>query len=192
MNKPVRNIFDKQAVAVEAASFMSAVSPTRRRVDVDNLAYVAFDLPEYSRNGLGKAIGRVTRYMPQGRVSEKEKVVGAVCIAAIVCADSTRDHILYQDMNPKVLGASQPAVIAYLPATVQRYLSANGWSFDMQALAGAYYCANGITLERDEDIEGFVATVLQYPLQAHYLESNPLRTLLDNDMGSVVDWKKVL
>jgi hypothetical protein len=161
-------------------------------VDVDNSAIVAFDLPEYSRNGLGRAIGRVTRYMPQGRISEKEKVEGAVCIAAIFCSDSTRDHILYQDMNPKVLGTSQQAMIACLPATVQRYLSANGWSFDMQALAGAYYCANGITIERDEDIEGFAASVLQYPLQAHYLESNPLRTLLDNETGIVVDWKKVL
>ncbi len=192
MNKPAKNLFEKVSIPVEAASFMSAVNPSRRRVDLDNFAFVAFDLPEYSRNGLGKAIGRVVRYMPHGRVSELLKIQGAVCIAAIFGSDTTREHILYQDMNPKLLALSQQALIEFLPASAQRYLSANGWALDMQALAGAYLVANGLTVDRDEDIEGFAAKVLQYPLQAHYLESNPLRTLLDNETGCVVDWKKVL
>jgi hypothetical protein len=85
------------AVKAKTNAFGNYIDPDRTLVDLPNMVIVELDVPEYERNGLGRMLAKTLRY-------EFQDLNRFGCEAMSIGADSSRAHMVYEDMKPRVLG----------------------------------------------------------------------------------------
>jgi hypothetical protein len=145
-------------------------------VDLPNGALVLVDLSEYRREGLGKALLRVIRFRFEdkrdGKSGKFDGQFGAK--GASVCADSTRDIMVYADMNPVVVGLDNAEIRTNAPQHLsQRLYAEQLFPFELHTLA----------LLRSTDYPNYddlIAFVKHYHERASWIESHPMDVTFDN------------
>lgn len=182
--------FDVQKMAVKAktVAFGNFVDPERKLVDLPNLVLVAVELPEYSRNGLGKMLAKTVRY----EFTDLDGQFG--CEGMSVGAESSRAHMLYEDMNPVVLGTFEE-VTSKAPA-IAKILYARHFAPEIVALGVYAGTEMGIDPEKPEDVAKLISFVNKYYRRASYMEAHPMEVRMSNIEALVgeskpFDWTRI-
>lgn len=162
--------FDKQGfIPAKTATFGNFIDPDRELVDIQHRSLVLVDLPEYARNGLGRAlIGRVVRY----HFSDID-AYGAEGMS--IGADTSRGFMLYRDMNPVVVGATHAEAQANsgAPEATLKALYQRGLPIELVTL-GALRHAEFATVDE------LVANIEAYHARASWMELHPVETRFQN------------
>lgn len=155
-----------RAIKARTTAFGNFVNPDRQLVDVPNLALIEVDLPEYARNGLGRALLQVVRYHFQDidRYGAEGMSIGA---------DSSRGHMIFADMNPVVVGLTHSAAQQCAPWDTLKALSQLDLPHELITL-GALRC------KQFDSIKKLLAFIELYYQRATWIEANPLEVRFSN------------
>jgi hypothetical protein len=162
------------------------VDRERKLADIPHQALVLVDLPEYARNGLGRALlGRVVRYH-----FEDIDTFGAEGMS--IGADTSRGFLIYEDMNPVVVGQNHQDAQekSGAPADVIRALYQRGLPPELITLGALRAKDFGST-------EELIAFVERYHARATWMELHPVEVRFQNievetgDDG-VFDWDRLI
>lgn len=179
--------FDKQSfIAAKTTTFGNFIDPDRELVDIGHQSLVLVDLPEYARNGLGRAlIGRVVRY----HFSDID-AYGAEGLS--IGADTSRGFLIYKDMNPVVVGKTHAEAQAHsgAPETTLQALYQRDLPIELVTL-GALRHAEFAT------VDDLVAHIEAYHARASWMELHPVETRFQNieaqtDSEATFDWEHLL
>jgi hypothetical protein len=173
-------------IEARTTTFGNFVDPDRELVDIEHQSLVLVDLPEYARNGLGRALlGRVVRYhfSDLSAFGSEGMSIGA---------DTSRGFLIYRDMNPVVVGknhteaqANSGAPEATIKALYQRKLPIE--LVTLGALRHAEF----------ESVDALVADIEQYHARASWMELHPVETRFQNIEAQTgtetpFDWDRLL
>lgn len=156
-------------IAAKTTTFGNFVDPDREMVDVEHQSLVLVDLPEYARNGLGRALlGRVVRYHFDdiGAFGSEGMSIGA---------DTSRGFLIYKDMNPVVVGKThaEAQVASGAPEATIKALYQRGLPIELVTL--------GALRHGDYDsVDALVAAVEEYHARASWMELHPVETRFQN------------
>lgn len=154
------------AVKANTAQFSSYIDSSRALFDAPSMSLIEVDLPEYARNGIGRALMRVMRY----------HLADAGCFAlegVSIAADSSRGHVIYQDMNPVVLGSSHAEIQAAAPPELIAELYQQGLPIELVTL-GALRCRHF-----DGSVE-LLEFIDKYHGRASWMEAHALDVIFSN------------
>lgn len=171
------------AVKAKTTAFGNYIDPDREMVDVPNLALVEVDLPEYERNGLGRALLKVVRYH-----FENIDKYGAEGMS--IGASSSRGQMIYADMNPVVVGQTHSEVQDKAPADVIKALYQHGLPIELVTL-GALRHAQFATVDQ------LIAFIDMYYKRASWMESHPVEVRFANIEAltgdtAIFDWPRLI
>jgi hypothetical protein len=151
------------------------------------MVLIEVDLPEYERNGLGRMVAKTLRYdfVDIGQIG---------CEAMSIGADSSRAHMIYEDMNPVVLGSFED--VEKLSPAIAKVLYQRRHGPEMVALGVRVGVAMGINPEASEDVAKLVAFLNKYHRRASWMESHNMEVRMAN-MEALVgnpapfDWVRI-
>lgn len=166
------------AITAKTSAFGNYIDSDRVLVDVPNLSLVEVDLPEYNRNGLGRALLKVVRY--QFTDIEKFGAEGLV-----IGADSSRGHIVYADMNPQVVGMTHTEVQDRAPAEIIKALYQRKLPIELVSLGALRYA-------QFKTVDALVDFIDRYHARASWMEIHPVEVRFSNIEGTPFDWASVL
>jgi hypothetical protein len=177
----------EMAIKAKTTAFGNYIDPDRKLVDLPNMVLVEVDEPEYERNGLGRMVAKTLRYdfVDIGQVG---------CEAMSIGADSSRAHMIYEDMNPKVLGTF--ADVERLSPEVARVLYQRRYGPEMVALGVLRGVAMQIDPSSPDDVSKLVAFLNKYHRRASWMESHHMEVRMAN-MEALVgnpmpfDWVRI-
>jgi hypothetical protein len=172
-----------EAVKAKSTAFGNYIDLERKLADLPHLAFVEVDVPEYTRSGLGRVLMRVVRYHFQD--IDKYGVEGMS-----LGADSSRGHMIYEDMNPTVVGMSHEEIQSRVPGDVLKPLYAEGLSVELVSLAVLRHARFASAAE-------LLAEVSQFHRRASWLEAHPVEVRFANieaasGEASAFDWERLL
>jgi hypothetical protein len=175
------------AVKATSAAFGNYIDPERKLVDLPNMTLVEVDVPEYARNGLGRMLAKTLRYefVDLGKIG---------CEAMSIGADSSRAHMVYEDMNPTVVG-SFAEVEAKSPA-IAKALYERRFGPEMVALGVLRGVEMGIDAQDVEGIARLVSFLQKYYRRASWMESHAMDVRMANmeemlGNGAPFDWVRI-
>ena len=166
------------AINTSTRAFGNFIDPERELVELPNLALVEVDLPEYQRNGLGRALLKVVRY----NFTDLNKL-GAEGLS--ICADRSTGHVVYADMNPTVVG-SHDEIQKRLPQDLRESLYQRKYTIEMVSLAALRHDQFG-------DLEKTIAFIELYRRRATWMETHTTEVRFANveesmGLGEAFDW----
>ena len=171
------------AVKAKTAAFGNFIDPDREMVDVPNLSLVEVDLPEYERNGLGRALLKVVRYHFED--IDKHGAEGMS-----IGANSSRGQMIYADMNPVVVGQTHTEVQEKAPAEVVKALYQRGLPIELVTLGALRHA-------QFPNIDELVKFIDLYHKRASWMESHPVEVRFANieamtGDAAVFDWPRLI
>lgn len=175
------------AVKAKTTAFGNYIDPERKLVDLPNMVLVEVDVPEYERNGLGRMVAKTLRY-------EFTDIGQIGCEAMSIGADGSRAHMIYEDMQPTVLGTFAE-VEAKSPA-IAKVLFQRRYGPEMVALGVLRGVAMNINPESPEDVAKLVAFLNKYHRRASWMEAHNMEVRMAN-MEALVgnpapfDWVRI-
>lgn len=177
----------KWAVQAKATAFGNYIDPDRMLIDLPNMVFVELDVPEYERNGLGRMIAKTLRY-------EFMDLKRFGCEAMSIGADSSRPHMIYEDMRPVVLGTFTE-VQDKAPA-IAKALYERRYGPEMVALGVASAISMKVDPANVEDMARLVAFLNKYHRRASWMESHSMEVRMANmealvGAGSAFDWARI-
>lgn len=164
VNKPVA----EWAVKAKTTAFGNFIDPDRVLVDVQNLAVVELTVPEYERNGLGTMVAKIIRYE---FVDIKRHGAEAMSIGA----DTSRPHMVYEDMKPKVWGSFE-AVVAEAPE-IAKALVERRYGPEMVVVGVIKALELGIAVD---EIPRLIAFLNKYHRRASWMETHGMEVRMAN------------
>lgn len=169
------------AIKTSTRAFGNFIDPERDLVELPNLALVEVDLPEYQRNGLGRALLKVVRY----DFTDLNKL-GAEGLS--ICADRSTGHVVYADMNPTVVG-THDEIQERLPKEVREALYQRKYTIEMVSLAALRY-------EQFGDLEKTIDFIEMYRRRATWMETHTTEVRFANveeslGCGEPFDWDRI-
>ncbi|WP_298595211.1 hypothetical protein [uncultured Zoogloea sp.] len=175
------------AVKAKTTAFGNYIDPERKLVDLPNMVLVEVDVPEYERNGLGRMVAKTLRY-------DFTDIGQIGCEAMSIGADGSRAHMIYEDMQPTVLGTFAE-VEAKSPA-IAKVLFQRRYGPEMVALGVLRGVAMNINPESPEDVAKLVAFLNKYHRRASWMEAHNMEVRMAN-MEALVgnpapfDWVRI-
>jgi len=173
------------AISARTTAFGNLVDTDRALADLPHLSLVLVDLPEYSRNGLGRALMKVVRYHFQD-------IDTFGCEGMSIGADTSRGMMIYEDMNPIIVGQSHDEAQAKfnVSAEVIKALYQRKLPIELVTLA-ALRAGEFATTEQ------LVEFVEMYHARASWMELHPVEVRFQNieaEMGdkATFDWARLL
>jgi hypothetical protein len=175
------------AVKAKTNAFGNYIDPDRTLVDLPNMVIVELDVPEYERNGLGRMLAKTLRY-------EFQDLNRFGCEAMSIGADSSRAHMVYEDMKPRVLGTF--AQVEELSPAIAKVLFERKYGPEMVALGVVRGLAIGTDPTRDEDVERLLTDLARYHRRASWMESHPTEVRFANmealvGEGASFEWARI-
>jgi hypothetical protein len=176
------NATHANSVKAKTTAFGNFVDIDRSLVDLPNLSLVEVDLPEYERNGLGRALLKVIRYNFEdiGQYGVEGMSIGA---------DSSRGQMVYADMNPVLVGLTHSQVQEEAPTELIKMLYERQLPLELVTLA---------VLRRTQfdGIESLVKFVEMYHQRASWLERHPVEVRFANIEAMTghpvaFDWERI-
>lgn len=171
------------AIKVKSFIFGNSVDPQRKLVDMPDATLVEVDLPEYERNGLGRALLKVVRYY-----FEDLNCYGVEGMS--IGADTSRGFMIYEDMKPRVVGATHSEALEHAPPDLVKALFAKKLPMELITLG---------VLRRDDfpDVEALLEFIEMYHQRASWMESHPCEVHMSNvesETGdrAVFDWPRIV
>lgn len=153
-------------IKAKVSAFGNFIDPDRKLVDLPNMALVEVDLPEYARNGLGRALMKVMRYQFTD--------LGAFGVEGMsLCAETSRGQMIYEDMNPQMVGLTHTEVQNRAPKELIKSLYAGNLPIEMITLAALRH-------QDFPDLDALVAFLDKYHRRASWLESHPVEVRFAN------------
>lgn len=170
-------------VKAKTAVFGNYINLDREIVDVPHLSLVEVDLPEYERNGLGRALLKVVRY----HFEDYDKR-GAEGMS--IGANSSRGHMIYADMNPVVVGHTHTEVQEKAPAEVVQALYRRGLPIELVTLGALRHA-------QYQNIDELVQFIGLYHKRASWMESHPVEVHFANIRAmtgdaAMFDWPRLI
>lgn len=171
------------AVPAKTTAFGNFIDPDRKLFDAPSMSLIEVDLPEYTRNGLGRVLMKVIRY-------EFTDIKQFGLEGMSIGADTSRGHMIYEDMNPVVVGATHSEAQAKAPAEVVKMLYQQGLPLELVTL-GALRHAEFPT---DAELLGFLE---KYHARASWMETHSVEVRFSNLAAltgdeEVFDWDRLL
>lgn len=150
-------------------SYCQNIEPERSLADLPHLAIVMVDLPHYQRAGLGSTLMKVIRYQftDIGEFGAEGMSLGA---------DTSSRHLIYQDMNPVVVGQSLDEVIAQAPDVLVTELHQRQLPPEMIALA----CLHAKDADQELSMDELMAFLNEYHQKSSWLEAHPIEVKFKN------------
>ncbi|CND61757.1 hypothetical protein ACQIBV_004223 [Yersinia enterocolitica] len=105
-------------IQIKLNFFGHTADPERRTFDCPHMAWVLVDNPYFIQHNLGQALIRINRY-----VIEDDKQ--PVCIGKIVGARTLSSAVVYEDLNPVLLGMKLKSFADSVPAILRVALYAH-------------------------------------------------------------------
>ncbi len=145
-------------IAAKTTTFGNFVDPDRELVDIAHQSLVLVDLPEYARNGLGRALlGRVVRYhfADLDAYGSEGMSIGA---------DTSRGFLIYKDMNPVVVGKTHAEAQANsgAPDALIKELIQRGLPIELVTLGALRH-------DDFDSVDTLVADIEQYHARASWM-----------------------
>lgn len=171
------------AVKAKTTAFGNYIDPDRTLFDAPNLALVEVDLPEYERNGLGRALLKVVRFHFTD--------IGAYGIEGLsVGADSSRGIMVYEDMNPRVVGLTHSQAQADAPPELVRALFQAKLPNELITIGALRHAQFG-------SANSLIEFIRMYHARASWMEVHPAEVRLQNmealiGAPSEFDWARLL
>ncbi len=182
------NKFDAKTgfIVAKTTTFGNFVDPERKLVDVGHQSLVLVDLPEYARNGLGRALlGRVVRY----RFDDID-AFGSEGMS--IGADTSRGFLIYADMHPVVVGTTHTEAQAAsgAPDATIEALYKRGLPIELVTLGALRHA-------EFETVDALVANIEAYHARASWMELHPVETRFQNIEAlagneAQFDWDRLL
>lgn len=175
------------SVPAKTTAFGNYIEPERKLIDLPNMVLVEMDSPEYARNGLGRMIAKTIRY-------DFVDIQQIGCEAMSIGADSSRAHMVYEDMNPVVLGTFSD-VEAKSPA-ISKVLFQRRFGPEMIAIGVLRGLEMKINPELPEDVAKLVAVLNKYHRRASWMEAHAMEVRMANMEAMVgnaapFDWVRI-
>lgn len=177
----------KQAIKAKTTAFGNYIDPDRKLIDLPNMVLVELTVPEYERNGLGRMVAKTLRY-------DFTDIGQIGCEAMSIGADSSRAHMVYEDMEPVALGTFAE-VEAKAPA-IAKVLYQRRYGPEMIALGVLRGIEMEINPESAEDVARLVAFLNKYHRRASWMETHGMEVRMAN-MEALVgnpapfDWVRI-
>ena len=177
----------KSATTAKTTAFGSVIDPVRKLLALPGMVYVELDVPEYTRNGLGRMIAKVLPY----NFSDTEQQLSE---AVSVGADASRSHVIYEDMHPTVFGTLSE-VLSKNPV-IARELYARHYGPEMVAVGIIISARMGLNFNEPESLARLLSFLETYSCRASWMESNILEVRLANAQalvgeGASFDWAQI-
>ncbi len=175
------------AVKAKTNAFGNYIDPDRKLVDLPNMVIVELDVPEYERNGLGRMVAKTLRY-------EFQDLGQFGCEAMSIGADSSRAHMVYEDMKPRVLGTF--AKVEEMSPPIAKLLFERGYGPEMVALGVVRGLALDIDVSRQDGVERLLLDLARYHRRASWMESHPTEVRFANmealvGEGAPFEWARI-
>lgn len=177
------NFGDKNsAVKAKTTAFGNYIDPDRTLFDAPNLALVEVDLPEYQRNGLGRALLKVVRF--HFTDTDQFGVEGLS-----VGADSSRGIMVYEDMNPRIVGITHLEAQSSAPADIVKVLY-------QAKLPPELITIGALRAAQYPSIDSLLEFIKTYHARASWMEVHPAEVRLQNMEASIgaptaFDWTRL-
>jgi|GEM_PF-2847233 len=180
-------VMAEQAIKAKTTAFGNYIDPDRKLIDLPNLVLVDLAVPEYERNGLGAMLAKTLRY----NFTDIEQIG---CEAMSIGADSSRAHMVYEDMGPVVHGMFSdvheraPQIAA---ALMQRRFGP-----EMVALGVLRGLSMQIDAAKPEDMAKLVSFLNKYHRRATWMETHSMEVRMANMEAMVgdaapFDWARI-
>lgn len=175
------------AVKAKTKAFGNYIDPDRKLIDLPNMVIVELDVPEYERNGLGRMIAKTLRY-------EFQDLDQFGCEAMSIGADSSRAHMVYEDMKPRVLGTFTQ--VEELSPAIAKVLFERSYGPEMVALGVVRGLALGIDPALQVDVDRLLTDLARYHRRASWMESHPTEVRFANmealvGEGAPFEWARI-
>lgn len=171
------------SVKAKTTAFGNFIDPDRTLVDLPNLSLVEVDLPEYERNGLGRVLLKVVRYNFEdiGKYGVEGMSIGA---------DSSRGQMIYEDMNPVLVGLTHTEAQAKAPAEIVKALYQKGLPLELVTLGALRHA-------EFESIDALAMFIEMYHHRASWMEVHPVEVRFANIEAmtgdtAVFDWSRLI
>lgn len=170
------------AIVVKSTNFGNSIDPGRKLVDMATASLVEVELPEYERNGLGKALLKVVRYY-----FEDLDAYGVEGMS--IGADTSRGFMIYEDMKPVVAGKTHRDAMASAPPGLVKALIHRGLPIELVTL--------GVLRSSEfKSVDKLISFIEMYHQRASWMESHPFDVHLANvesETGDVAvfDWPSI-
>lgn len=174
-------------IKAKTNAFGNYIEPERPLIDLPNMVYIEVDEPEYERNGLGRMVGKTLRY-------EFVDIGQYGCEAMSIGADSSRSHMIYEDMKPTVHGTFKD-VEAKSPELAKMLFTRN-YGPEMVALGVLRGLALDVDPAKPEDVSRLVNYLNKYHRRATWMEAHGTEVRMAN-MEALVgnplpfDWVRI-
>jgi hypothetical protein len=175
------------AVKAKTTAFGNYIEADRNLVDLPNMVLIEVDVAEYARNGLGRMVARTIRY-------EFTDINQIGCEAMSIGADGSRAHMIYEDMNPTVVGTFGDVEVRS-PALAKALLQRR-YGPEMVALGVLRGIEMDVNPDAPEDIAKLVAFLNKYHRRASWIEAHGMEVRMAN-MEALVgnsapfDWVRI-
>jgi hypothetical protein len=160
------------AIKTTARLFGGRLDPKRQLADLPNVVYAEVDAPEYLRNGLGRMVVKTLRY-------EFTDIGQFGCEGLSIGANSTRMHMIYEDMNPVVYG-TYTQVTERRQEVCQALMRCGFTSTEMMAVGVLRARELEIDPGSDASVKRLVAYLDMYNQRASWMESHWIEVLMAN------------
>lgn len=172
----------KGCVKAKTTMFGNFIDPDRKLIDLPNLSLVEVDLPEYERNGLGRVLLKIVRYDFEdiGQYGVEGMSIGA---------DSSRGQMVYEDMNPIVVGLTHSEAQSKAPPDVVSALYKSGLPLELVTLGALRHA-------QFPNIETLIEFIDMYHLRSSWMEVHPVEVRFSNieamtGVPTVFDWSRL-
>ncbi len=99
-------------IQIKSNFFGHTADPQRRTFDCPHMAWVLVDNPYFDQHNLGQALIRVNRYV----IDDDKR---PLCIGRTVGSRTVPPTVLYDDLNPVLLGMKLKSFADSVPATLR-------------------------------------------------------------------------
>lgn len=172
------------AVKARSVGFGNFIDPARKLADFPHLSLVEVDVPAYERNGLGRALLKVVRY-------EFTDIETFGVEGMSVAADSSGGYVVYEDMNPVLVGRNYAeAQASCADQSIVRELYARKLPMELVTLGA-------LRASQFTNIDELVSFIAMYRARASWMELHPVQVRfadIEAQTGSpaVFDWDRLL
>lgn len=171
------------SVKAKTTAFGNFIDPDRKLVDFPNLSLVEVDLPEYERNGLGRVLLKVVRYHFEniGQYGVEGMSIGA---------DSSRGQMIYEDMNPVLVGNNHIEAQSKAPDEIIKALYQKGLPLELVTLGAIRHA-------QFKTIDELVKFIEMYHQRSSWMEVHPVEVRFANIEAmtgdtAVFDWARLI
>lgn len=165
------------------SAFGNFVDPHREMADVPNLSLVEVDLPEYERNGLGRALLKVVRY-------HFKDINQYIAEGTSIVATISHGQLIYADMHPVVVGETHTEAQMKAPTEVVKALYQRGLPIELVTLGALRHA-------QFPSVDELAQFIDMYHKRASWMESHPVEVRFANiealeGNAVVFDWPRLI